>query len=194
MIYNRASAKFVDFMIGRRLASSEHRELYTYCMERALSQIGNLLLLFILGGAFGKIRETLVFVAFYCSLRRFSGGAHANTHGKCIGTYILMLVASMFLAWLLSPLPAIVWIVPALLVAAIILVFKYAPVDCPNRRFAPDSFVRLRRWSRCIVLIESVAILQMLFFSPYFATLACFAIFCQSSTLLPAFQVRGPID
>ena len=191
MIYHYASEKLIDLMIKRRLANNENRLFYIYCMERTLSQVGNLLLLFILGCVFKKIIETSVFIIFYSSLRRFSGGAHAKSHWKCIGTYIIMLSASIVLARFLFSLSAVVIIVTSILVIAIFLVFRYAPVDCVNRRFDTGGLAQLRRWSRILIIVQSCVILVTLFLFPYFATIACLASLCQSITLLPVFNTMS---
>ncbi|MGX4601779.1 accessory gene regulator ArgB-like protein [Faecalimicrobium sp. JNUCC 81] len=92
------SNKITYFLINNKSLNSEDSEVCSYGMEVLISSFINTLMVLVIGLIFDKFIETVVFIVCYCSIRQFSGGYHASTHGKCIFTFLCMYLMTIFVA------------------------------------------------------------------------------------------------
>lgn len=136
--------------ISHKLAASgtispDDVDLYSYGFFLLLSSVLYLVVVAILGSAFGILWESIVFYFLFSILREYAGGIHAKTEHGCIFSTILALLLSisgisgMMQAELSSA--AIV-----LLIVGCVAVFLFSPLDVPQKQLAADD----RRHYRCI--------------------------------------------
>ena len=75
--------KATDLMVRNEIISSEDREIYVYGLKQGLILLINILTTLLIGFAFNKTTETIVFLASYIPLRVYAGGYHARTQMGC---------------------------------------------------------------------------------------------------------------
>ncbi len=76
-------------------------DIYSYGLELLLNNIITVLLLFLIGFFLGAVGSTIIFTGIFISLKRYTGGFHCSTYGKCLVltflVYLLVVVPSMIL-------------------------------------------------------------------------------------------------
>ena len=89
----KMALKIVNQMEKQKIISKSNCEYYEYALiamvENAIT-VGTMLLL---GMLFGKILQTICFLLFFLSLRKRTGGFHADKFWQCyLGTVITFIV------------------------------------------------------------------------------------------------------
>lgn len=73
-------------------------EVYLYGFESLIALTLNLVAILLIGLLFDRFMHTVVFLACYCPLRQFTGGYHADTYKKCFFTFLVIFIATIFIA------------------------------------------------------------------------------------------------
>lgn len=98
--------RFVDGIIcllyRNQIIEKEDIEVCSYGLELCLNNIVTVLLLFLIGFFLGAVKFTIIFTVVFISLKRYTGGFHCNTYGKClvftVSVYLLVIVPPMILS------------------------------------------------------------------------------------------------
>lgn len=84
-----------DFWIAKlikyNIIEEREKDLYVYGIHQCFTIIQNVLITIIIGVVFDNLWETIIFLAFYSTLRSFSGGYHAKNEFNCF-IYSIFLV------------------------------------------------------------------------------------------------------
>lgn len=88
--------RITAFLLKKNKITKSDVEVCTYGYSILLGEIFQTLLLIIMGVFFHRLRETIIFIIVFVSVRRHAGGYHASTRINCIITTILMTVAADF--------------------------------------------------------------------------------------------------
>lgn len=87
------------FLIDNNSINIEDGEVCSYGFEILISSLINSIIVLSLGIILNKFIQTIIFIICYCSIRQFAGGYHANSHKKCIFTFLLMyLITIIFIS------------------------------------------------------------------------------------------------
>lgn len=92
----KSAGKITTLLIKKKLISEDRKEMYQYSFELLISALVNLLLVLLLGVLFHAFWETLVFLLFFCPLKRYTGGFHMPGYRSCItffGVFYTILLA-----------------------------------------------------------------------------------------------------
>lgn len=71
------------FFVSKKYINSENQEIYSYGFEILLSSICSIVFILVLGIILHKLPQAIWFLLIYSSIRKFSGGYHANSHFSC---------------------------------------------------------------------------------------------------------------
>ena len=137
------SDKITSFLVCNNSIDNEESEVCSYGLEVLISSLINLVIILLIGAILGKLMQTVVFVACYCSIRQFSGGYHASSHGKCIFTFSIHLKPVVLLIGILS------WI----------SIFILVPVEHINNPLSDLEKIKNRKNARVIATLVLVGIL-----------------------------------
>lgn len=125
------SEMLVKKMTDRGVIVPEKREVYKTGIMLLLADMINFALVLLIGILCGALYESALYLLMMWTVRRFSGGYHAKTYGRCravtVGTYILVLISEN----LISDNFAVIALVCNAF--AIVTVFVFSPVRHPNR-------------------------------------------------------------
>lgn len=151
------SEKMADALVGSGAARQEDRDIYVYGLDVLLSTAANIACILALGILLGRMMETLLFLAFFITLRSAAGGFHANTHLKC---FLIMLAAYACAMALIAVLPPVSfwWAALAFAGAAVAIVAALAPAPHENRPVSQREFIKFRKLSMWLVVLEAYAV------------------------------------
>lgn len=156
------SCKIADFLVQQQQVPEEEWEIYQYGYDTLIYSMEQTILILIIGTLLHQIPGTLLYIAAYFFIRRYTGGYHASTRLSCtlltLSTYILSLAIGNALA----KAPHLLIIIGILQIIYYILIYRYAPVEHPNKPLSDDQKKRNRQIG---------FVLSILF---TFATLLCY--------------------
>lgn len=152
------SDKITDVLVYNKSIDSEDSDVCSYGLEILISALVNLVMVLILGATFGKFIQTIVFVICYCSIRQFSGGYHADTHGRCIFTFLCMyLVTVVFITNIKSI--DLRFMVMLITILNWLIIYRLVPVEHINNPLNEIEKNKNRGNARVIVSLVLVGIL-----------------------------------
>lgn len=125
---NNYLTKFVDLLVDRKIGKKEDRDIIIYGLMSGIKLLLNIVTTIILGAIFGLILESLIFLIFFSLIRSYTGGYHAERTLSCYIFSSLVIVA-VLLAIRFTPQMYILFLNIVIMIIAIPIILKFAPVD-----------------------------------------------------------------
>lgn len=142
----------VNQMEEKKMIEESSREYYEYALiimaERVIA-VGTML---ILGIIFKQFLPTVAFLIFFLSLRKRTGGYHADKFWQC---YLLTIMSYIGVVQVASVLSEKSHIMYALLLLAVFIVEVIGTVNHPNIDFDENELREAKKAARLLVLIET---------------------------------------
>ena len=142
---NNMSVKIANWLIGQKAISSDERELYAYAVHCLFSLIYPIAFASVVGIISGMIMESIVMIIPFMIIRKFSGGYHADSFGKCL------IISSIVIAGALLIYNGVT--LNAFYIAASILLIIFSPIDSINKRLDDDDKMFCKKITIVIVLV-----------------------------------------
>lgn len=79
-------------MVKNEIIPSDDREIYIYGLKQGFILLVNIFTTFVIGFAFNKTMETIIFLVTYIPLRIYAGGYHARTQMGCYICSVVLIV------------------------------------------------------------------------------------------------------
>jgi accessory gene regulator B len=143
------------FFVDNKIIEAEDSEVYAYGIELLLSTIFNLVVAIIIALISNEIIPCFINLTAFVTIRIYAGGYHADTHLGCMLT--LVCVLSVFILSIktisittMSMLSPILWILSA------IILFRFAPVEHPNKPISEKKKMKLRKKSLISFFVWSI--------------------------------------
>lgn len=133
-------------------SSCEYYEYALISMTEHAITVGTMLLL---GLIFRQFLPTICFMAFFFSLRRRTGGFHADKFWQCYVETVIVYIAIMQLAPILCRNPFVMY---AMLFFAIFLICIMGTVNHPNMDMSKSELQESKKAARLVVLMEVMII------------------------------------
>lgn len=152
------SNKITSLLVCNNSIDNEDSEICSYGLEVLISSLINTVIVLLIGFILGKFIQTIVFIACYCSIRQFSGGYHASSHGKCIFTFLCMYIATVVIVGNIYS----IHLKPVILLIGIlnwISIFILVPVEHVNNPLTDLEKIKNKKNARVIVTLVLVGIL-----------------------------------
>lgn len=154
-----------DFFYKNNIVDEVKRERIQYGFQTIFSTIISFLIVIVSGIVFNILDISLVFLALFVLIRRFTGGYHADTYLKCnlcfAFVYFLTMAmviltsnsysafkAEMFLVYLFSD----------------IVIISYAPIENKNK---PQTEIQLKKNRLLSILLTVIVTVISIFISIY---------------------------
>lgn len=152
--------KLVNQMEMEKIINKSSCEYYEYALigmvEHAVT-VGTMLLL---GLIFRQLLPTICFVVFFLSLRKRTGGFHANKFWQCyLGTVITYIVVMLVVPMLCMNQT----IMYGMLLLAISLIFIMGTINHPNVDMNKSELKESKKAARLIVLMEVMVIAVLVY-------------------------------
>ena len=160
------SERVTDWLLANEAVPKEDKEIYRYGIQQGMIALLNLGTTMMIGMVFGRLFESILFMAAYIPLRSYAGGYHAKTAVRCYFFSIVMISAVL---WVMRYVAYVGLICGCLTAISGSAIWFLVPVEDQNKPLDEVEKVVYRKRARGIVLAES--------------TLSLFAILCNGKRL-----------
>ena len=124
----------------------EDSEVYAYGIELLLSTIFNLIIAIIIALISNEFIPCVINLTAFVTIRMYAGGYHADTHWGCMLTLVCVLSAFILIIKTFST-ATIRFLSPILWVLSVLILYKFAPVEHPNKPISEKKKMKLRKKS-----------------------------------------------
>lgn len=143
------SEKIADWLIRQKAISADERELYIYAVHCLFSLLYPIVFASVVGAIFGMVMETIVMIIPFILVRKFAGGYHADSFGKCLIISSMVIIVTIQIAMVVDN----SYILNAIYVAGSMLLILFSPIDSENKRLDIDDKKFCKKITVFIVLI-----------------------------------------
>lgn len=164
----------LEKLCANNIIKEEEREIYLYGLELLIATIFKGLVIVIIGALTGLIKEMLIFTLFFSGLRIQAGGYHAKTILGCLIGTLIIAFTSITVVRILPEAHQSYYILVSM-VASIVLVFLYAPLESENKPLSKEEKILYRHRSLQTVIIGNIIILTLMAFNDKFNYLGSIA-------------------
>ena len=145
------SKRIVKWLLDAGAISQNQEELFSYATYMLLFNMAPLFFVIVLGAMFGLVKEGIVMLIPFLTIRKFSGGFHLQSPKSCICLSVLLLSGSL---WLAKSVVDNNWSVSFSILGclAAIQIFCVSPIDSASRRLTEKEQQAFRIIARYILL------------------------------------------
>lgn len=166
---NSLAEKLVKKLLSNGTIGADDEELYVYGLFILLSQLMFFVITAVFGLVLGCVLESIIFYISFQFIRKYAGGYHASTEGRCE----LMSTLSIFACIVVIRLSKQFDFQMALLIAAAICavcIFCFCPLDTPEKPLSDKEFKYFRKISLIIlfVIVTAMVVSYCFGFAPLF--------------------------
>lgn len=145
-----------ELLVKQNIISSEDVEIYQFGMVELLNVIFVTSLLLIIGVLFGELLECVLFCACFMGLRKYAGGYHSKTRGRCL---VLTVISVIIVLALLKFLKLFWFCMIGFMLLHTIVILLLSPVDTANNRLDIIERKYCRRKTKIIMAVEAILFL-----------------------------------
>lgn len=185
---SRLSSKITDLLIKKAIIGSESKELYDYGFFILLSQILYIIVSIIFGIIFNVLLQSVVFYIAFQFIRKYAGGYHASTEGRCEIMSTLSILACIVIIWL-SKSYDFTLLLFCISLVAVLIIAVLCPLDTPEKPLSEKEFKYFRKISWIILFVITGTIV----ISYFFRFTVLFAPCCMSLILESILIIAGKI-
>lgn len=147
------SERISEWLLASEAISREDKEIYQYGIQQGMIVLLNLGTTMVIGMVFGRLLESILFMAAYIPLRSYAGGYHAKTAVRCYFFSILMMSAVL---WVMRYVTYSGLVCGCLTAVSGSMIWFLVPVEDRNKPLDDVEKVVYRKRARRIVLAESI--------------------------------------
>lgn len=156
----KIAIRIVGQLKEESLIDLSDEEYYEYAVITIIERNITIITLLLLGMAYKQFIPTICFLCFFLSLRKRTGGYHADKFWKCyLGTAITY-IAVIEITKILSERPLIMY---GLLLCSVILIELIGTVNHPNMDMNVYELQEAKKAARLVVLLETMVIISFVF-------------------------------
>lgn len=147
-------------------------DVYLYGFESMIALILNTVSILLIGLLFDRFMHTVVFLLCYFPLRQYTGGYHADTYEKCFLTFVVIFIATIFIANNLGN----EGIKPLIILFSVInwtSICLLSPVDHINNILEEEDKIKYKKKARLIATL----VLLFIFVSKNYFIYSAFSLF-----------------
>ncbi|WP_425449765.1 accessory gene regulator ArgB-like protein [Dethiothermospora halolimnae] len=178
--------KTTEKLINNDIISFDDYDIYLYGLQLVYSTIVDFIGIILITFALGWIKEAIIFLLIFSTLRVQAGGYHAKTYLSCFIMTSLFVLVPIWGVKNLEVLKSLSF-QGLIIFIAMIIFFIFAPKDTPNKPLSEREVKKYRRNSRILVTVYSLTIIVTCIYSKNlieFCAIASLAVFIESLTLI----------
>lgn len=176
----KLSSKITELLINRDVISSENKELYDYGFFILLSQILYFIIAVIFGIIFNVLLQSVVFYIAFQFIRKYAGGYHASTEGRCEIMSTLSILACIVMIWLSRSYDFSLLLFCISLVAVLVIAVL-CPLDTPEKPLSNKVLKYFRKISWLILfIIAALIVVSYIFGWSYIFSPCCMSLILES--------------
>lgn len=158
------SKRITDYLFKKEIISAEEKEVCRYGYELLIADIVNLLMIAIIGIVLNRIIITLIFYLTFNISRKYCGGYHAQSYGKCRAGFLAVYLFVLGIAHLLA-MQTEVQLLVVITILYFVATIGYAPVENKNKPIEDKDKMKFKLISVAIGGIFLVASIILFYFS-----------------------------
>ena len=176
----------------KKMIEKSERDYYEYVLIMMAERIIAVGTMLIVGVIFKQFLPTVTFLIFFLSLRKRTGGYHADKFWQCYLLTIITYIGVIQAAPTLSGIPHIMYI---LLFFAVFVIVVIGTVNHPNIDLDENELRETKKAARVLVLIETgiIAVLTALKMNQLYVNYMSMAVVMCSSFMLLAKVTRQEV-
>lgn len=184
--------KLVNQMEVKKKIEKSNRDYYEYVLVMMIERIITIGSLLIVSVIFKQFLPTVAFLTFFLSLRKRTGGYHADKFWQCYLMTIITYIGVIQVATILSEKSYIMY---ALLLCAVLIIEIIGTVNHPNIDLDRNELQETKKAARLLVLIEVgvIAILIALEINQLYVSYMSIAIILCSSLMCLAKIIKQEV-
>ena len=151
----KVANNLVEQMAGQNIIDKEMEEYYIYAfisIAEKIITVGSILIISLFSNTF---ISTLLFLVFFLSLRKRTGGFHLNSFGQCYLGTIAIYIAVLFINSSVTSYPYVLF---GLLLLSICVIWIIGTVNHPNMHMDAMELSESKKAARIMVLLEGSVI------------------------------------
>lgn len=181
---SRFSSKITDLLIKKAIISSESKELYDYGFFILLSQILYFIIAVIFGIVFSVFLQSIIFYIAFQFIRKYAGGYHASTEGRCEIMSTLSILACIVMIWL-SRLYEFSLLLFCISLVAVLVIAVLCPLDTPEKPLSNKELKYFRKISWLILfIIAALIVVSYIFGWSYICSPCCMSLILESILII----------
>lgn len=146
------SNKITSFLICNEIIKEKEYDLYLYAFETLIAFVINIIVILVVGCIFDRFLETILFLVFYCPIRQFSGGYHAENYKRCLLVFISLYICNIYFLNILI-LKELNSIIIFFMIISYIGIYICAPLE---HRYNPLSKKEIYNYKKIVMYLISV--------------------------------------
>jgi len=180
----KLSSKISDLLIRKSVIDSEDQELYVYGFFILLSQILYFIIAVIFGIIFNVLLQSVVFYIAFQFIRKYAGGYHASTEGRCEIMSTLSILACIVMIWLSRSYDFSLLLFCISLVAVLVIAVL-CPLDTPEKPLSNKELKYFRKISWLILfIIAALIVVSYIFGWSYIFSPCCMSLILESILII----------
>ena len=129
----KISGIITDFLLRKNVIKEEEKEIYYYGYETLIYSIWQMLLLLVLGMIMNRIVSTVIFLMVFVSMRKYTGGYHAETRMGCTFMTVVCYVTVLVMTGWVSTTKKGYIILGFFALFCVFIFVRYVPVVHPEK-------------------------------------------------------------
>ena len=180
----KLSSKISDLLIRKSVIDSEDQELYAYGFFMLLSQLLYLIIACIFGLLFQCFLESVIFYFAFQLIRKYAGGYHASTEGRCEIMSTLSILACIVMIWL-SRSYEFSLLLFCISLVAVLVIAVLCPLDTPEKPLTNKELKYFRKISWLILfIIATLIVVSYIFERSYIFSPCCMSLILESILII----------
>lgn len=151
----KMALKVVNQMEMQKIISKSNCEYYEYALIVTVEHVVAVGTMLLLGLLFRQFLHTICFVISFLTLRKRTGGFHADKFWQCYLETVIVYVAVIYSVPILCEQPIIMY---GILLLAILLIYIMGTINHPNLDLDRSELQESKKAARLTVLMEAMII------------------------------------
>lgn len=151
--------KLVAQMEDRKIIEKASRDYYEYVLITLIEHLIGVGTMLIIGIFFNQFIPTVIFLVFFLSLRKRTGGYHADEFWQC---YLVTIITYIGIIQMVTVLSEKTFIMYLMLFLAVITIEIIGVVNHPNIDMDESELHENKRAARLLVLMETAVIVLLI--------------------------------
>ena len=163
---------FADFFVARNWIKKEDKLVYVVGLDVIFSTLEKLFIVMLIGIWRARIIETIIYLLFFSSVRKYSGGYHADTRIGCMAFFtVTYLLADEFSVRICGSNNIFIFMAygACSLLFANIIFYLYVPIKNERKRYIEYRIESMRKKAFIYMNMWNCPAIAMVFFYPAIA-------------------------
>ena len=156
----KMALRIVNQMEEQKIISKSNCEYYEYALVGMVEQAITVGTMLLLGLLFRQFLHTVCFMVFFLSLRKRTGGFHANKFWQCYLGTVIFYIAIMQIVPIFCRKPTIMY---GLLFLAMLLICIMGTINHPNMDMSKSELRESKKAARLQILMEEMIIAALIY-------------------------------